>query len=214
MKNYKLLIFDWDGTLVNSMDYIIECIKATALDLQLPLLEEVDLRAGIGLTAAEHLKLLFPEINQDLARERFYQHYFNGDNSERAYEGAFDTLHALKKYGYTLAIATNKSRRGLDLSLARMQARGLFAMTRAGDEGETKPHPDVILDVLQAVNLTAEHSIMIGDTVVDMQVAKNSGIDAIAVTYGIGKREHFHEYMPQHYLDDIRELKKLFIKKT
>ena len=213
MKEYKLLIFDWDGTLVNSMDFIIECLITTAKELQLPITKE-DLRSGIGLTAAEHLKLLFPEVDINIARECFYKHYFSGENNERAYEGAFDTLRALKKHGYTLAIATNKSRKGFNLSLARMQATELFATTRTGDEGQTKPHPDVIVDVLAKLDIAATHALMIGDTVIDMQTAKSAGVDALAVTYGIGKREHLREYAPIGLIDDVRHLHQLFIKKA
>jgi len=210
MKNYKLLIFDWDGTLVNSMDFIVDCIRATAQELKLPI-EKFDIRSGIGLAAADHLKLLFPEIDREVVSKCFYRHYFEGkENTERAYEGAFDTLRVLKQQGYTLAIATNKSRKGLNLSLARMQAHDLFAATRCGDEGVTKPHPDVIMELLVKLEFKTEHSVMIGDTVHDLQLAKNAGVDAIAVTYGIGKREHFHEYSPLHCIDDVRELKNIF----
>lgn len=210
MKNYKLLIFDWDGTLVNSMDFIVECLKATALELGLSVVSDAVLRSGIGLAAAEHLAQLFPEIDKKNITDCFYKHYFkDGDNIEHAYEGAFDTLRELKTQGYTLAVATNKSRKGLNASLDRLKAHDLFAATRCGDEGVTKPHPDVLLELLKKLDFETHHSLMIGDTIYDMQLAKNAGVDALAVTYGVGKREHFHEYSPVECIDDIRKLKEI-----
>jgi len=210
MKNYKLLIFDWDGTLANSMDFIVECLKATAREFGVAALSDDELRSGIGLTAADHLKKIFPDVDKKTITDCFYKHYFQGgEKTERAYAGAFAALRELKISGYTLAVATNKSRKGLDAALVRMKATDLFAATRCGDEGVTKPHPDVILGLLEKLDFEPHHTLMIGDTVHDMQLAKNAGVDALAVTYGVGKHEHFAEYSPIACIDDIKKLKEI-----
>jgi len=212
MKEYKLLIFDWDGTLANSMDFIVECLKATAREFGVAELNDEELRSGIGLAAADHLEKIIPNADKKSLTDCFYKNYFQGgEKTERAYEGAFETLRELKISGYTLAVATNKGRKGLDAALVRMKAADLFAATRCGDEGVTKPHPDVILGLLEKLDFEPHHTLMIGDTVHDMQLAKNAGVDALAVTYGVGKHEHFAEYSPIKCINDIRDLHQLLI---
>lgn len=205
-KDYKLLIFDWDGTLMNSEFCIVNALQATGRELNFPIPTSAAIHNTIGLPVLDSMRKLFPEAVPEVAADIYRKHYFSSDENECFFEGAHETLCKLKQNGYKLAIATNKSRRGLDHAIQRLQLEGFFEAIRCGDDGFAKPHPDVLSSLLTKTDVVARDALMIGDTIYDMQAAANAGVDALAVTYGVHSKEQLLTCNTVGCIDDIRQL--------
>ncbi|MEO7762605.1 MAG: HAD-IA family hydrolase, partial [Casimicrobiaceae bacterium] len=189
---YSLIIFDWDGTLSDSAAIIVAALQAACGDLGLPVPGDHDARYVIGLglhDALRHVAPTLPEADYPRLSERYRAHYVDRDLQIPLFAGARKMLGALCERGHSLAIATGKSRRGLDLALEQSGIAGRFVATRCADEGQPKPHPDMLLHLLAVTGVAAESALMIGDTTHDLLLAANAGIDALGVTYGA----HDHE---------------------
>lgn len=207
--NYQLLIFDWDGTLVDSNSAIIECIQKTAAELDLPIPSYQQIKEIIGLGLARAYSLFFPKATDKL--ELFKQHYqyrslLAVPYKEILFPGVRELLNILNQKGYSLAIATGKSRRSLNAALYELQLDGLFATTRTVDETFSKPHPQMVLEILQELAVSPQRALLIGDTKYDMELAKNAGIDAVAVSCGVDEAERLLTYQPLACLNETKEL--------
>lgn len=210
MKNYKLLIFDWDGTIVDSMQLMIKCIYETAGQLHLKIPDEEQMQSCFGMSPKDFIKIMFPEVDEKLFYQCFYQ-YFSDEKLEKLFfVGAVETLNYLKNKGFRLAIATNKERPRLEAALLKANMSDLFSAMYCGDDGLTKPHPGVIQSLLARLGVSAAEALMIGDTVFDLQMAQSAGVDALAVAYGNSSAEQFRSYNPVAVISDIRELQTLF----
>lgn len=208
---YQLLIFDWDGTLADTTHHIVETMQSTAKALNFPIPEVAAIRRGIGLGPLESLRLLYPDLpttDLHIIYQAFQDKYFSSDRFARTvlFTGALATLTKLKVEGYFLAIATGKSRRGLNEAMDTLSLKQLFAATRTADETSSKPNPMMLHEILDELNIEAEQALMIGDSEFDMQLARNAKVPALAVSYGVGEREELMQLNPVDCLDDITEL--------
>ncbi len=207
---FQLLIFDWDGTLMDSEARIVACMRAAVEDLGLAPLAHAQMSNVIGLGLQEAIDMLFPGADAAFASEfveRYRHHFLGQDTTPSAlFPGAYETLESLHEAGYWLAVATGKGRRGLDQALADTGCARFFHMTRCADETASKPHPEMVLDILDTLGVEPEASLMIGDTEYDMQMARNAATHALAVSYGVHAVERLLRHEPLGCLDDIREL--------
>lgn len=208
-KKYKLLVFDWDGTLMDSMGHIVRSAQATARELSLEVPDIERVRQGIGLISVDFIQFLFPQSNIDEATNIFYKYYEKSGDREQLFAGTLETLEKLRQKGYTLAIATNKNRESLYERLNHYKLTHLFAGIRCGDDEVSKPDPEVLRGLMKDLGVTPALMLMIGDTEFDMQVAMNAAVDALAVSYGIQSKAHLLKYNPIGCIDDIRDLQKV-----
>ena len=218
-----LLIFDWDGTLADSRDHIVAAMQAAIVDLQLP--EQTDDRCAqmIGLGLRETAMQLFSCFynngtdEQDGIDEQgltqfseCYSKYFvelkQHHGEAQFFPGAIETLERLKAQGHLLAVATGKSRRGLDRALLADNLVDLFVATRAADETASKPSPVMLEALLNETGMSAEQAVMIGDTSYDMQMAKNIDMRRIAVSYGVHEVSVLEQYAPSLVIDRMDQL--------
>jgi phosphoglycolate phosphatase len=189
VNGYRLLVFDWDGTLMDSEARIVGCFQAAAADVGIAVPATERARDVIGLGLREAAERLFPGVDDAIAGrviER-YRHHFLGDHPtpSELFPGVVETLEALAGAGYLLGIATGKSRRGLDKVLGETGLGGLFHASRCADEAFSKPHPQMLEEVMAVLGAGPAETLMIGDTEYDMQMARNAGVPALAVSYGV-----------------------------
>ena len=207
---YQLLIFDWDGTLLDSIATIVACTQATLEELGQPRADEEVIRGAIGLGLRETVNRFSPECDDELYG-RIVEVYRRLWFEEFVYQPQLfpesrEVLEDLRGQGYLLAVATAKSRRGLDQDLEKTGLGPMFEATRTVDEAHSKPHPQMILDILDELGATARRSLMIGDTTHDMLMAHNAGTAAAAVLTGSQSRDELSEASPQVYFDNLTEL--------
>lgn len=184
---YQLIVFDWDGTLADSAALIARAIQSACADLELPVPDEAAARYVIGLglnDALRHVAPTLAEVDYPRLSARYRTHYMGGDPQIPLFSGAEQMLEALGTRGHRLGIATGKSRRGLDRALEQAGIGHRFALTRCADEGQPKPHPDMLLHLMRRLAVAPEATLMIGDTTHDLLLAANAGVDAVAVDYG------------------------------
>lgn len=207
---YRLLVFDWDGTLMDSEARIVSCLSMTLADLALPPLGRDTLLNVIGLGLPEAVAVLLPEADAALIR-RFidrYRYHFLSDHHAAAtlFPGAMEMLTSLDRQGYLLAVATGKGRRGLDRSLEDTGCRSLFDLTRCADETASKPDPRMLLEIMDVLDVSPADTLMIGDTVYDLQMARNAGTSSLAVSYGVHARERLQACDPLGCLDAVTDI--------
>ena len=207
---YKLLVFDWDGTLMDSEARIVSCLAKTLSDLDAPPLPRQALLDVIGLGLPEVGRALLPGAGEELLRrfvDRYRYHFLSDRYAPSAlFAGARETLHALDRKGYLLAVATGKARRGLQRVLEEMDCLSLFAVTRCADETASKPDPRMLQEVMDVAGVMPGETLMIGDSVYDMQMARHAGVAAAAVSYGVHARERLMAEGAMVCLDDIRQI--------
>lgn len=206
----KLIVFDWDGTLMDSETRIVNCMKASIEDMGLESRSRDQLKNIIGLGLKEALYALYPEIDDDsLARlvERYRHHFLHEDKTPSAlFEGAIDMLAALNDAGYFLAIATGKGRIGLEHALADSAVGHLFHASRCADETRSKPHPLMLEELIEYFGVEASHAIMVGDTEFDLEMATNANTQSVAVSYGVHHRDRLLNHAPLACVDDVKQL--------
>lgn len=188
MKRYQLLIFDWDGTLVDSASEIVGVMQQTLQDLGLPERSPAQMRELIGLGFHDVLARLFPDRETWRLRarfERYRKRYGMPRNQSPLFDAVKETLAALDERGFELAVATGKSRRGLDAALTLTGTAGHFRITRCADESVPKPAPDMVEDILLRTATLPHNALMIGDTEYDMAMARAAGVDALGVRCGV-----------------------------
>ncbi len=207
---YKLLVFDWDGTLMDSEARIVSCLAMTLQDLGLAQPPRTALLDVIGLGLPEVARVLVPGASgeqQRLFTDRYRYHFLSDHYAPSAlFAGALETLQTLDRQGYLLAVATGKARRGLDRVLDEMSCRSLFAVTRCADETASKPNPRMLLEVMDVAGVMPHETLMIGDTIYDMQMAHHAGVAALAVSYGVQERERLLAEGPVACVDDVSHI--------
>lgn len=194
MRRYELIIFDLDGTLLDSAAKILGCLAAAATDVGIAHPGEEAARNIIGLGMEEAMAALFPDVQAAQRQQflvRFREHYLYLDTTEiTCFPGVPQGLRQLTQDGYRLAIATGRPRRGLERVLAQTGLQSLFVASRCADEVHSKPHPRMLQEILEETNAHAEQAVVVGDTVYDMQMARSAGVDALAVSYGVHQADH------------------------
>jgi len=207
---HELIIFDWDGTLMDSVAKIVRCFSAALADTDTPDPGEEAIRHIIGLGLEEAMTALLPQA--DAARrarvvERYREHFLHLDRTGmELFPGVRAGLEALSEQGYLLAVATGKARRGLDRVLRDTGTAHLFCATRCADEAFSKPHPKMLEDILEQTGFDAGRALMVGDTSYDMEMARHAGVAGLAVTYGVHGRELLAEHAPLACLDSFEEV--------
>jgi phosphoglycolate phosphatase len=208
-KRFDLLVFDWDGTVVDSAGHITESVQAAAADLNLPVPSDRQARHIIGLGLVDALTYLFPHLSSDqypALAERYRYHYLAGDHKVQLFGGAHASLSRFRDAGFQLAVATGKARRGLDRALQATNMASIFHASRCADEGLPKPHPDMLLYLITVLGIEPARTLMIGDTTHDLLMARNAGVDAVAVAYGAHPREMLVGENPLACLSSFAEL--------
>jgi phosphoglycolate phosphatase len=186
-KRYDLLVFDWDGTLIDSAAHIAASLQKAFQDLELPVPSSAQARHVIGLGLQDAMAYLNPALERNRYEEltdRYRVHFLAGDPEVALFPAVAAGIPGLNLEGYLLGIATGKSRRGLDRSLHATGLAPYFHASRCADEGLPKPHPDMLQVVMDMVGTVPERTLMVGDTTHDLQMAQNAGVGAVAVSYG------------------------------
>ncbi|MBP6777582.1 MAG: HAD-IA family hydrolase [Piscinibacter sp.] len=210
LRQFDLVVFDWDGTLFDSTALITRCIQESCADLGLPIPSDRDASYVIGLGLRDALThaapTLAPERYGDLAL-RYRTHYLARQHDLMLFDGALELLDELKQRRHLLAVATGKSRAGLDDALAAARLRGMFDATRTADETASKPHPRMLLELMDELDADPARTLMIGDTTHDLQLAANAGAESLAVAYGAHEPEALHGLAPRHVVHSVAELR-------
>jgi len=208
--SFRLLVFDWDGTLMDSAARILACIRAAARDLEQQMPEDAAARNVIGLGLREAMAALFPDAAESALQalsERYRYHFLGAEPTpERLFPGVGETIRCLERKGYLLAVATGKGRRGLDRSLAATGLAGVFHATRCADETCSKPDPTMLLQLMDELDVEPWETLMIGDTEYDLRMAANAGTAAVGVGYGVHAPHRLARHAPLACLDSITEL--------
>ena len=208
-KRFDLLVFDWDGTLMDSAACIAASLQSACRDLGFAVPSERDARYIIGLGLNDALAHVLPGVAPDeypRVVERYRHHFLQGDAGTALFSGAAEMLDTLRSAGHLLAVATGKSRRGLDRALAATGLATHFHATRCADEGHSKPHPGMLYRLLEELDVAPEKALMIGDTTHDMQMARAAGMDRLAVAHGAHDACELLEYEPLACVQDCGEL--------
>jgi phosphoglycolate phosphatase len=207
---FKLIVFDWDGTLMDSEARIVSCIQAAFADVgETPPSRDAS-RDVIGLGLDEAMTVLWPDGEVDQRRrlvDRYRYHFLGANETESSlFPGARDLLEGLGERGHLLAVATGKSRRGLEIAMAGTGLKGLFHATRCADETLSKPHPEMLLQLMDELGTAPAETLMVGDTEYDMQMARAAGVGALAVCYGVHAPERLQLHGPLHCVADLRDI--------
>lgn len=214
-QSFRLLVFDWDGTLMDSIGSIVACTRATLQDLGLPGLPDEKIRGTIGLGLRETVDVLWPGGGDELYNqvlECYRKHWLSTWRDQPVlFEGVCDLLRELEAEGYLLAIATGKGRRGLDHVLEQTGLAHLFHATRTVDEAFSKPHPQMLLDILDELGVSPRDAVMIGDTTYDLEMARNAGTAAVGVCTGSHCREELERLGPVACLDGVVGLREWLV---
>jgi phosphoglycolate phosphatase len=211
-KSYRLLIFDWDGTLMDSEARIVTCMQAALADAVCTPVSRCEIREVIGLGLPEAVATLLPDegsARHEAVAARYRHHFLSARHQpSRLFPGTADTLRRLRGRGYLLAVATGKGRRGLDAVLRATGLRRLFHATRCADETVSKPHPQMLWQIIDELDVEADQSLMIGDTEFDMQMARNARVAALSVGYGVHPPERLLRHGPVGCIQAIEQLPK------
>jgi phosphoglycolate phosphatase len=208
--NLKLIVFDWDGTLMDSEARIVDSMQGALRDLGLDPLSPGRVRNVIGLGLQEAVRELLPgEGGEVRARvvQSYRSHYLGSEGTPTPlFPGAGEVVRELAARGYLLAVATGKGRRGLDHALKASGLGPLFHATRCPDEAHSKPHPDMLEQIMDELGVVPEETLMVGDTEYDMQMAHNAHAHALAVCYGVHERERLMAHGPLACMADVRDI--------
>ncbi len=208
-KRYELLIFDWDGTLMDSAGVIATCIQQSSADLGWPVPSREEASHIIGLGLKEAVEALFPrrpDSDHALLIERYRYHYLSQDQDILLFDGARELIHEMHARGHLLAVATGKARRGLERAFGHSGLEPYFHASRTADETFSKPHPAMIEELLDELMVAPERAIMIGDTSHDLEMAHNAGIDSLAAGYGAHPADRLGDYGPKAVCRNFAEL--------
>ncbi|MDX1914440.1 MAG: HAD-IA family hydrolase [Methylophilus sp.] len=207
---FDLIVWDWDGTLADSTGMITNAIVKAAAQVGLPQLDPAKATSIIGLGLRESIQALYGDLTTEQARDlaaHYNANYYAGESEIPLFKGAFETIIELHKRGYKLAVATGKGRRGLNLALEHCGLTKYFHATRTVDECFSKPHPQMLDELMDDLVVMPERILMIGDTSYDMQMAKNAGVKSVAVSYGAQARDKLLTYNPDYIFDEFNQLK-------
>ncbi len=212
-RQFDLIAFDWDGTLFDSTAIITRCIQAAVVDVGgvRPTDQAASYVIGMGLIQAlAHAAPDVPaERHADLG-ERYRHHYFLHQHDISLFDGVLPLLADLKQRGFHLAVATGKSRRGLDEALQAVELQGLFDGSRTADETAGKPHPLMLRQLMREFDVSPQRTLMVGDTTHDLQMARNAGCPSVGVSYGAHEPGAFEALNPLTVVHSVAELHRWF----
>ncbi|MBL0140973.1 MAG: HAD-IA family hydrolase [Betaproteobacteria bacterium] len=210
MSRYDLVIFDWDGTLMDSTGLIASCIQEACREMGLEVPDREQAKWVIGLGVAQTMERVAPGLDASQQREfadRYGRHFLSRDHEAPLFGGIPELLSELRQRDTRLAVATGKSRRGLCRALEASGLGAFFEATRCADEGFPKPHPDMVLHLLEETGVEPSRALMVGDTTHDLELAANAGVDAIAVSYGAHDLALLRGRDARHYAASVEDLR-------
>jgi phosphoglycolate phosphatase len=208
-RRFDLIAFDWDGTLFDSTALIARCIQAACADLGVAVPSDKDASYVIGMGLIDALQHAAPGLPRERYPElgqRYRHHYFAKQHEIVLFKGTLDMLKALKARNHWLAVATGKSRMGLNEALTTVELHGVFDGTRTADETASKPNPLMLIELMREFGVDPERTLMIGDTTHDLQLAMNAGAASVGVSYGAHTPESFDQYKPLHIAHSVADL--------
>lgn len=218
MSNYKLVIFDWDGTLMDSVGKIVLSMQAAAKVLNLTPATFEQGKSIIGLSLSKGIEQLFPqsstELQDKIEKEYKYQYLEVNNTPTPLFDNALELLTSLKESNVLLAVATGKARPGLERVLNMTETEHLFDATRSASDCRSKPDPEMITSLLTEFNIDACDAVMIGDTSFDMEMAKHANVDRIGVSFGAHAIDVLNQFEPKAIVHSLDELEKLLIHKN
>ena len=210
MSKYNLLVFDWDGTLMDSQAQIVNCMQSAISELEMQARSDQQITNIIGLGLEEAILQLYPSLDSKMIKltaQTYRDFYLYKDKTPSPlFKGAKEVIANLREANYELAIATGKSRRGLEKSLEETGMHEYFPITRCADETRSKPHPQMLEEILVDHNLGASKALMIGDSEYDLQLANNAKVDGFAVSYGVHGLIRLLKQDPVGFIDNIEQL--------
>ncbi len=210
MSKYNLIVFDWDGTLMDSQARIITTMQAAIAESGIEHRTSDQIRNIIGLGLEQAIMVLYPELsaqqNTDLAN--CYRHHFFDANALASplFPGAIELLQDLHSKDYSLAVATGKGRRGLTEALEQNNLAHFFHSTRCAEETASKPNPLMLQEIMDELDFSAEQTVMIGDSAYDLEMANNAKVASIAVSFGVHDKSRLLQYKPLTCIDSLSEL--------
>ncbi|CAN7502565.1 HAD-IIIA family hydrolase [Acidovorax sp. LjRoot129] len=208
-RRFDLIAFDWDGTLFDSTAIIVRCIQEAVRDVGGTVPTDKDAAYVIGMGLMQALAHAAPDVpperHNDLGN-RYRFHYIQHQDDLSLFEGVLPLLKDLRERGHLLAVATGKSRRGLDEALHSVDLRGMFDGSRTADQTAGKPHPLMLQELMAEFDVSPDRLLMIGDTTHDLQMAVNAGCASVGVSYGAHEPEVFDALRPLHVAHSVREL--------
>jgi phosphoglycolate phosphatase len=208
-KQFDFIVFDWDGTLMDSTAAIVKCIQAAAKDLGLPVPDERSAAFVIGLSLNDAMQAVMPDVDAKYYPqmvERYRYHYLAKDHELPLFSGVREMLSELSQEGYFLAVATGKSRVGLNRALHSANLLSCFDATRCADETFSKPHPAMLQELTRELGQDMKRTLMIGDTTHDLQMAINAGAASVSVEYGAHEASYLRELNPLYSAKNVAEL--------
>lgn len=209
-KDYSLVVFDWDGTLIDSVPNIVTALVKAAESLALPVLADDSYKGIIGLSLGEAIAKLYPGLDEEQAlvyREAYRDFHLELEQKpSRPFPGVSRGLECLKGAGVRMAVATGKKRAGLERSMAANDYQPYFEASRTADDAYSKPHPMMLEQLLAEFGVTADQALMVGDSGFDLDMAANAGMDSVAVSYGAQDECRLKEHGPVHTVGSFDEL--------
>ena len=208
-RNFDLIVFDWDGTLFDSTQIIVRCIQAAVKDVggTVPTDKAAAYVIGLGLNQAlAHAAPDVPVDKYPLLGERYRHHYQLHADDLSLFEGVLPMLDALRTRGYLLAVATGKSRYGLDEVLQTVQLKGVFDASRTADKTAGKPDPKMLHELMAELGTSPKRTLMVGDTTHDLQMALNAGCPSLGVSYGAHTPDAFAALKPLHIAHSVQDM--------
>lgn len=212
MQNHavQLIIFDWDGTLFNSVGQIVASLMYAAEKYNQPLYA-ADAKDVIGLGLPQVMQRLFPHVSElhEQLLAAYSTHYVENSVQDAWFDGVSEMLDTLKSKGILLAVATGKNRKGLDRVLVKTNSTELFSITRAASETASKPNPKMLQQILDYTGVDAKHAVMVGDTSYDLEMAQRIGMPSIGVSYGVHTEVVLKQYAPIAIAHNIQQLSQI-----
>ncbi len=217
LKQFDLIVWDWDGTIADSTGLISQALINAAQQAGLPPLTEARARSIIGLGLRESIEVLFgdiPEFQAQALATHYQRNYYASENAILLFPGIVETIAALAKKGCKQAVATGKGRRGLNQSLQQSGLEKFFQGTKTVDECFSKPHPQMLDELMDELVVMPERTLMIGDSQYDMQMGKNAGVITAAVSYGSQTATHLQQFSPDYQFEDVASLSRWLLEQV
>ncbi|HET7833466.1 MAG TPA: HAD-IA family hydrolase [Gallionella sp.] len=209
-RRYDLIVFDWDGTVMDSTAVIAGSIQAACRDLGMPVPNDATARHVIGLGLQQALRYAVPALPEELMPEmvaRYRHHFLSQDQAIPLFDQARETIMELHDAGYWLGVATGKNRAGLDRALESTGMKKYFHATRTADQTFSKPHPAMLFELMDELAVSPERTLMVGDTTHDVQLAQNANVDVVAIGHGAHPPEQLQELKPLALVGDFAQLR-------
>lgn len=209
MRKYKAVIFDWDGTVMDSTYSITHSIQLASQDLGLPVPSKEEASWIIGLSLETGLYRILPQLDEETMPQfiqRYRHHYFQRDNDLKLFDGMDELLSELKQQQILLSVATGKNRVGLDRALEATGLGPVFDATRCADETKSKPDPQMLHELMWELDIKPEEALMVGDTTHDIEMAHQAGMDSLAVTYGAHDLQTLQQSEPVGIVHDVAQM--------